>query len=215
MKKETESKITKKPKIAPKESLEETRFRMTKNTSMKKLASAIDEKKADTLLVPFLKIFNKKKNIFTSSSCAGRIMLLGADEYEHKMPNMFAAKWHRNVKTNEIWNVLQKDYDYPEIWFKQESYIFHFVCKDLDVAKKVLQLKNKFGIRRGGIFTIDDGRYIIELIGSNNMSLPVKYGKKILLTKDQIDIIVKKANQKLTKNYKILKELMKIFQKEL
>lgn len=198
-----------------KENIENIRFNMTKNTSMSKLSKAIDEKKADAMLVPFLKKFNKKKNIFTSSSCCGRIMLLGADEEENKKPKMFCAKWHRTVKTKEVLNELKKDYDHPEIWFKQESYIFHFVCKDLDVAKKVLLLKNKYGIRRGGIFTIDDGRYIIELIGSNSMSVPVKFAKEIFLTDKQIDTIVKKANAKLTKNYKILKELMKAFEKEL
>lgn len=198
-----------------KDNIKDIRFKMTKETSMSKLASAIDEKKADAMLVPFLKRFNKKKDIFTSSSCCGRIMLLGADEEENKKPKMFAAKWHRTVKTKEILTELKKDFDYPEIWFKQESYIFHFVCKDLEVAKKVLLLKNKYGIRRGGIFTIDDGRFIIELIGSNNMSVPVKFGKDVFLNDKQIDTIVKKANAKLTKNYKILKELMKVFQKEL
>jgi tRNA wybutosine-synthesizing protein 3 len=198
-----------------KKNIEDIRFTMTKNTSMSKLASAIDEKKADAMLVPFLKRFNKKKDIFTSSSCCGRIMLLGADEDERKLPGLFMGKWHRTVKLKEIQDVLNKDLPYPEIWFKQESYIFHLVCKDLKVAEKVLKLKAKLGIRRGGIFTIDDGRYIIELIGSGNMSLPVKFGKEQLLNKKQLSLIIKKANYKLTKNYVNLKKILKEFQKEL
>jgi tRNA(Phe) wybutosine-synthesizing methylase Tyw3 len=47
------------------------------------------------------------------------------------------------------------------------------------------------------------------------MSVPFKFGKDVFLSDKQIDTIVKKANLKLTKNYKILKELMKAFQKEL
>jgi tRNA(Phe) wybutosine-synthesizing methylase Tyw3 len=47
------------------------------------------------------------------------------------------------------------------------------------------------------------------------MALPLKFGKDVFLTDKQIDTIVKKANLKLTKNYKILKELMKAFEKEL
>ncbi len=195
--------------------LQEIRFKMTKTTSMGKLASAINEKKADAMLIPFLKRFNKKKNIFTSSSCCGRIMLLGADEEEKKMPGLFMGKWHRTVKLKEVLDVLKKDLDFPEIWLKQESYIFHLVCKDLETAEKVLKLKASLGIRRGGIFTIDEGRYIIELIGSGNMSMPVKFGKEILFDEKQLEKIIKKANQKLTRNYSILKNIMKVFQKEL
>lgn len=198
-----------------KKNIEDIRFTMTKNTSMSKLSAAIDEKKADAMLVPFLRKFNKKKNIFTSSSCCGRIMLLGADEDERKLPGLFMGKWHRPVKLKEIQDVLNKDLPYPEIWFKQESYIFHLVCKDVPCATKVLHLKAKLGIRRGGIFTIDDGRYILELIGSGNMSIPVKFGKEQLLNKKQLSLIIKKANYKLTKNYTTLKKILKEFQKEL
>ena len=195
--------------------IQEIRFKMTKDTSMSKLTQAIEEKKADAMLIPFLKRFNKKKDIFTSSSCCGRIMLLASDEDEKKLPGLFMGKWHRTVKLNEILKILKEDLNYPEIWFKQESFIFHFVCKDLETAEKVLKLKAKLGIRRGGIFNIEDGRYIIELIGSGNMSLPIKFGKEILLNTAQLEKIIKKANQKLTKNYIILKKIMKEFQKEL
>ena len=197
------------------ESIEETRFRMTKNTSINKLAKALEKNQVDPQLIRFLKRFNKKKNLFTSSSCAGRIMLLGADNEEHKMPKMFIGKWHRLVKFKEVFELLQKKTKFQEIWFKQEPFIFHIVCKNLETAKKVLQLKEKLGIKRGGIFTIEDGRYIIELTGTNNMSLPVKFGDKILLDKKQMQKIIKKANQKLTKNYAILKNIMIAFQKEL
>ena len=47
------------------------------------------------------------------------------------------------------------------------------------------------------------------------MSFPVKLGKEILLGKKQIEKIVQKANIKLEKNYKVLKEFEKIILKEL
>jgi len=195
--------------------LEDVRYKMTRDTSLRKLSTAIKEKKVDEMLVPFLQRFNKKENIFTSSSCAGRIILLASDKEEHKLPKLFMGKWHRTVKLKEILDVLKKESKFPEIWLKQEPFIFHFVCKDLDNAKRVLKLKTKLGIKRGGIFTIKDGRYIIELLGTNNMSLPVKFENDIFLTNNQLENIIKKANQKLTKNYKILKEVMKTFEKEL
>ena len=195
--------------------LENTRFKMSKNTTMKKMYSAIDNKYVDEMLVPFLKKFNKKDNYFTTSSCCGRIMLLGADENETKQPKMFVGKWHRKVKFNEVYSLLEKETKHKEIWLKQESFIFHIVAKNLEYAKKILELKKELGIRRGGIFIVEDGRYIIELIGSNNISIPIKFDNEIILNKKQIKLIIKKANHKLEKNYKILKDILKSFLKDL
>ena len=110
---------------------------------------------------------------------------------------------------------MEKETNHKEIWFKQEPYIFHIVAKNLDYAKKILDLKKNLGIRRGGIFIAEDGRYIIELIGSNNLSFPIKFEDKIILNKKQIKLILKKANYKLEKNYITLKEILNAFLKEL
>lgn len=204
------------------ESIEETRFNMSKNTTMLKLAEALKEKKVDTQLISFLQKFNKLKNYFTSSSCAGRIILLGLDKEESKKPNLFVGKWHRKVKLPEITELLEKDLCFDEIWFKQESFIFHFVAKNEKFAKQILKIRANFGIKRGGIFQIEDGRYIIELMSTSHMSFPVKLGKEIIIEKRQLEKIVQKANTKLEKNYKVLKEFqkkileeLKMFEKEL
>lgn len=198
-----------------KNNLETIRFNMSKNTTMKKMYFAIENKSVDEMLVPFLKRFNKKENYFTTSSCCGRIMLLGADENETKQPKMFVGKWHRKVTFKEVYSLLEKKTNHKEVWLKQESFIFHIVAKNLDYAKKILDLKTKLGIRRGGIFIVEDGRYIVELIGSNNLSMPIKFDNEIILNKKQIKLIIKKANHKLEKNYKILKDILKTFMKEL
>lgn len=198
-----------------KKDLENIRFKMSKNTTLKKMYLAMENKYVDEMLVPFLKRFNKKENYFTTSSCCGRIMLLGADENETKQPKMFVGKWHRKVTFNEVYSLLEKETKHKEIWLKQESFIFHIVAKNLEYAKKILDLKTKLGIRRGGIFIVEDGRYIVELIGSNNLSVPIKFDNEIILNKKQIKLIIKKANLKLEKNYRILKDILKAFMKEL
>ena len=46
-----------------KNDVENIRFKMSKNTTMKKLYSAIENKYVDEMLVPFLKKFTKYKSI--------------------------------------------------------------------------------------------------------------------------------------------------------
>ncbi len=193
--------------------LEDIRFKMTKENTMKKLDSAIKDNKVDITLIPFLKKFNKKKNFFTSSSCCGRIMLLGCNKDEQKQPNLFMGKWHRTVKVKEVLDVLNKDLGHEEIWLKQEPFIFHFVAKNEYEANKILKLKTELGIKRGGIFFIESGRYIIEIIGSKNLNVIVKINDKILFDKKQLSTLIKKANYKLKNNYKVLKNFEKEFLK--
>lgn len=184
------------------------RFEMCKKSNMAKFEVALDKGLVDKMLIPFLKKINKRPNIYSSSCCAGRIMIIGLDTEESKKPNLFVLKEHRKVKFSEIKNALKTD-KFPELWLKEEPFIFHFGAKDLETAKKFLEIKTKAGIRRGGIFHIKDNKYLIELIGSQTLAVPIKIGKKVLFSEEQIKIVLEKANKKLERNYKQLKEFCK------
>ncbi|MDD4983265.1 MAG: hypothetical protein PHH82_00295 [Candidatus ainarchaeum sp.] len=184
------------------------RFEMCKKSNVAKFGAALDKGLVDKMLIPFLKKINKKPNIYSSSCCAGRIMVIGLDTEESKQPNLFVLKEHRKVKLSEIKGALKTN-KFPELWLKQEPFIFHFGAKDLETAKKFLEIKTRSGIRRGGIFYVKDDKYLVELIGSQTLAVPIKIGKKVLLSDEQIKIILEKANKKLERNYKQLKEFCK------
>jgi len=184
------------------------RFEMCKKINLTKFGKAVDLNLVDKALISFLKKFNKKKNYYTSSSCTGRIMVLGLDEKEVKKPKLFVFKAHKKIKLKEIKEALKEE-KYKELWLKQEPYIFHITAKSLETAEKLLKLKTDIGIRRGGIFFIKENKYLIELMGSQHMSLPIKIDNNILFNNKQLGILVKKANTKLDRNYKILKEVCK------
>lgn len=184
------------------------RFEMCKKSNMAKFKAALDKGLVDKMLIPFLKKINKKPNIYSSSCCAGRIMVIGLDEEESKKPNLFVLKEHRKVKLSEIKATFAVA-KFPELWLKQEPFIFHFGTKDLETAKKILEIKTCSGIRRGGIFYIKNEKYLIELVGSQTLAVPIKIGKKILLSDEQLKVILDKANKKLERNYKQLKEFSK------
>ncbi|MBN1159860.1 MAG: hypothetical protein JXA43_01320 [Candidatus Diapherotrites archaeon] len=172
------------------------------------------EGKVDEILIKFLKKMNSKKDFGTSSSCAGRIMLIDIPDDGKKNKTVRPAVWHREVNIDEFWNVLE-NYSGNELWFKQEPYILHIVCKDVDSAQKILKLKAKRGMKRGGIFVINKERVMIELEGTKKMEFPVKKKNKMLITKESAEFMLQKANKKLSSNYKELDEIMKMFVKEL
>ena len=180
-------------------------------TSLKKEGK---EGKVDEMLIDFLTKMNEKNNFGTSSSCAGRIMLIDIPSDGKKNKTVRPAVWHREVNVEEFWKILE-NYSGNELWFKQEPYILHIVCKDLNAAQQVLKIKGSRGLKRGGIFVITHDKVMIELEGTKKMEFPVKKENKILLTKESAEFMLQQANKKLTSNYKELDGIMDVFVKEL
>lgn len=195
-----------------KNNMPDYRFEMCKKANMAKLQHALEHGYVDTLLIPFLKKINTKKKLYTSSCCAGRIIVIGLDEEETKKPKLFVLKEHRKVTLSEVKAAL-KNNKFKELWLKQEPFIFHFGAKDLETAKKILEVKTRCGVKRGGIFYIKEDKFLVELVGSQHLSVPVKIGDKILFDDSQLNLLIKKANKKLEKNYKDLKKLCKELEK--
>lgn len=190
------------------------RFEMVKKTHKKSLEKAIKEKKADKQMMPLCKFVSETKNYFTSSSCAGRIILLQLPKEENKKDASFHRKWHRKVKETELWNGIH-DKTIGEIWFKLDPFILHIGTNTLENAKKILTIMKKTGIKRGGIIVAKPGKFLIELQGTQTIAFPTKKDEKIITGKEVMKYMLKRANQKLEKNYTLLKKLEKNFRKEL
>jgi len=190
------------------------RFAMVKVMHKKSLEKAIAEKKADLQIISLCRFVSKTKNFFTSSSCAGRIILLQLPKGESKREACFHRKWHCVVKEKELWEGIDAETK-GELWFKLDPFIFHVGANSLENAKKVLAAMTKAGVKRGGIIVAKPGKFLVELQGSQGIAFPVKKEKKVLVEKEYMKYILERANEKLEKNYTLLKRLEKEFKKEL
>jgi len=193
----------------------ETRFKMIKERHKKTFFKAVEEKKADKQMISLCCYIAETKNYFTSSSCSGRIVLLDLAKEGNKKEAAFHSKWHRKVKLKELITEIKRKQNEEELWFKLDSFILHLGTNSLENAKKILKITRKTGIRRAGIMVAEEGKFIIELIGTQTMSFPVKIKGKILLEEEYLKKTLEKANQKLEKNYNQLKEFEKNVRKEL
>lgn len=182
-----------------KESLASKRFRMIKQRHYESLMKAIKEKKIDEKITDFCLFIAKTKNYFTSSSCAGRIALIGMKKNENKKDSYFHAKWHSPVSFKEFMNALKRKSKF-NLWFKLEPFIYHIGCKNLKNAIKVLEAMRKAGIKRGGIMVAKEGKFIIELQGTQELSFLVKENNEIKLNKKVLKEYLDLANKKLEKN---------------
>ena len=191
-----------------------TRFKMTKKHHRLTLEKADQENKVDTQLRGLCKWIQETENYFTSSGCSGRIALLDIEKENSKLHSFLHRKWHRVIELEEVQQGIETE-TRGELWFKLDPFILHIGCQSLSHAKALLNLMNKAGIKRGGIFSVKEGRYLVEFIGSHSMSIPVKKEGELLVSPEYIAYVVQRMNEKLTMNYNKLAQLEKIIKEQL
>ena len=182
----------------------QNRFGMLKVHNSSELEKAIAERKADRKIQSFCRWINSLENYFTSSSCAGRIVLLDVESVGEKQPKAFHRKWHRKVRLVEIIEALSERTRGKELWFKLDPFILHIGARDLESARKILKAMREAGVKRGGIILAQKEKFLVELQGTNVMALPLKHEGKALVEDSYIKFVVNQANEKLEENYKRL-----------
>src|SRR3989338_14384 len=176
----------------------------------------------DKDIIKLVNEINLKNDYYTTSSCAGRIVLL---EMKSKKKNdcywIFAK--HDKVNFNEINKALKKysmknnlndgknnnekfnknksnKKNNYEIWFKQQPLILHVACRDLEGAKRFLGIARKI-FRRAGIIAITERKVTIEIIGSEHLETIVK-DKNFVADEKYIKKLIKYANRNFGENSK-------------
>jgi tRNA wybutosine-synthesizing protein 3 len=192
---------------------EKTRFKMIKEHHSKTFKKAKKDGKMDLEFLTLCEFIEKTKNYFTSSCCAGRITLVGLDKKETKKESAFHRKWHRKVKLGEVKEGIAS-FDGDILWLKQEPLILHIGAKDLEGANKLIQASRRAGVKRAGVHVLKEGKYLVEMLGSHSITIPIK-DKKFRVNEENLGFFVKKCNEKFSKNQKHLKKLTKEIKKSL
>ena len=102
-----------------------------------------------------------------------------------------------------------------EVWFKLDPFILHAGTDTLENARRLVEIMQAAGIKRGGIISAKEGKFLVEMIGTQSIALPVKLGGRILVEKKYMKRLLGKANMKLAMNYAHLERLGKAFEREL
>ena len=178
---------------------------MVKARHMKTFEDAVEKNLADERLVPLCNFVASTKKFFTSSGCAGRILLIQLPKGENKREASFHRRWHRKVSFSETKKALVEK-TRGTVWIKMEPFILHMGTDSIDNARKILAVMSRSGVKRGGIIVAKPGKFLVEIHGTQEMAAPLKHGKKTLVHDDYLRYLVKTANSKLEKNYRMLEK---------
>jgi len=149
---------------------------------------------------------NKSKEYYTTSSCAGRVILL--KNLIDKKPGLFIFRSHDKITFQQLKKELGKSVKNKEkeVSFKQEPCILHVACKSLESAQTIVDKAKFCGWKRSGIMATRK-RFVCELMSTEHTEMPIISKGKILADDNFLKILVKEANIKLERTWRKIKKL--------
>jgi tRNA wybutosine-synthesizing protein 3 len=180
----------------------------------------------DKGMIPLVSIINSKSDFYTTSSCAGRIVLLEMRSKKKNECDWIFAK-HGKVTFNEVNSALNKfsmkNNDVKninetkihnsrttakkpnnaikyEVWLKQQPLILHVACRNLDAAKRLLETSRKL-FKKAGIIGLTERKITVEVIGSEHIETIVM-DQNFAADEKYLKELVKHANVKYEENGK-------------
>ena len=172
-------------------------------------------------------LINSRKDHYTTSSCAGRIVLLEIKSKRKDECSWIFAK-HDKIKLNEIKNTLKryikngpitkinnkiKNNQKNQVWFKQQPIILHAACRNIEAANKLLDISRKI-FRRAGIIGITKRKVMIEIIGDEKLDTIIA-DKDFVADEHYIKKLIKYANENFAENKRKSEMFLMIIKKEL
>jgi len=149
---------------------------------------------------------NEGKNYYTTSSCAGRVVLLkGGIE---KTPGKFLFRSHEKISFKKLKKILDEvGCNYKGlVEFQQTSCILHVACEKLKDAFEIVRKAKLAGWKRSGVMS-SGKRVMVELHSTENMSFPIMSNGRVLVDDDFLKLVVKEVNKRLERCWEKVERL--------
>jgi len=177
-------------------------FSQYKSNAMKKLEFALTEGLVDEGVISVINSFNSHPDIFTTSSCAGRIQLIILPDVGRKDSVQRRKTWHREVTADDVERAIS-EFDIPDnsiVILQAQSPIFHISCRTMDLAIKLRGIAHGQGWKYSSLITGNDEKWNVEILSANRIdNLLFRKGVISLPDKDRLNFIIEESNKILVK----------------
>ena len=167
-------------------------FNDGKKNALESLKKACDMKKVDDEILPILHLINASCSYYTSSSCAGRIVLLEIPQIGDKKGAIFLGKWHRTIKSDEIKSAAEKA-KCGLLWILAQSPILHIVSDTIENADIMVKTAISCGFKNSGIRSLGK-RIVIEICSTERLDAPVGRDENLFCDDEYLNLLVDIAN---------------------
>ena len=179
-------------------------FLEDKKRTLTNLELAIREGLVDEEIIPILNKINNLSNYYTTSSCIGRVGIMEIPKDKNpKLYSRWLGKWHHYATYDEMFNAL-KERKNGYIVFVMNSPILHIACKDIESAKKMLELAIHSGLKASSIISVSDRRVIVEILTTYKVDAPIGEDGELFVDDNYLKFLLDYSNLKLKKAREIL-----------
>ncbi len=164
---------------------------------------SVDEK-----MKPVVASINSLPQYYTTSSCAGRIVLLHQISGK-KQESQWLFSSHSPIKAPQLKRALSSS-KLPKkgiVWLLAEAPIIHVACKTLDDAWKLLGIFRQGGFKRASVISSTEKKTTIEVFGNHRIETPVAEDGKMIVSSSSLYGLAKHSNKKLKQSHELLKKL--------
>ena len=176
-------------------------FELWKRQALQKLDKSfkgeIDEK-----VTSLCNTINQRKDMFTLSSCSGRIVLQ-KDTLGKKVEQIWELVSHEEVSLKEIQKTLNKSSD--NLVFMQNSCIMHIGVETTELARSLIHTARTCGFNHAGIIA-SKTKIIVEIICDARIELPL-FNQECELENDFLEKLLQRANANLHKSWNCIVKL--------
>jgi tRNA wybutosine-synthesizing protein 3 len=154
------------------------------------------------LVEPSLASINEIPSYYTTSSCAGRIVLMQIPKIGDKKHALFLGKWHQSVSVDELTNTIPK-YKKDQLWLLAQPPIFHIGAEHPEAADTMVQLGVSSGFKHSSIKTMKD-QIIVELLSTERADIPLGENGQLFVNEEFLCFCLSIANDVLHRGHKKL-----------
>nr|XP_048309490.1 tRNA wybutosine-synthesizing protein 3 homolog isoform X1 [Myodes glareolus] len=153
--------------------------------------------------VAVVELLNSREEFFTTSSCAGRILLLDGspnDSGVQKQHCCWLLVTHKPCVKEDVMAALQGATSSAVLKF--EPFILHVQCRTLQDAQTLHSVAIDSGFRNSGITVGKRGKTMMAVRSTHGLEVPLSHKGKLMVTEEYIEFLLTIANQKMEENKK-------------
>jgi tRNA wybutosine-synthesizing protein 3 len=148
-------------------------FEARKKAFVDRLEREALQGRVDGDVLPLLRLMNQHPDVYTTSSCSGRIMVAEAVRPSYSKGRGFrpVARWHHPVPPELVAEaVAQLD----NAWLMVRGAILHLAAADAKTAYRLVEIGRGTGHKHSGIIAMNRGGIFVEILGEERLDIPLK-----------------------------------------
>jgi tRNA wybutosine-synthesizing protein 3 len=187
--------------------MQKKEFLDAKESALKSLETACAEQKVDEEILHILGLINGIEGFYTSSSCAGRIVLLEIPQIGDKRGATFLGVWHRTVELEEFKAAATKATK-GLLWLLAQAPILHIGAQTLELADKMVKTAISCGFKNSAVKSL--GKKIrIEICSTERLDAPIGRDGCLFCKDEHLSLLVEISNEVIERSGKKLARFAK------